>query len=179
MAPGIAIAVSAQGYGSEGAFDHRAEMTGHTIIKPSTGQEFLEMLEQQSKSRGLILTVKIFSHSYPRGIIMSNWSGFYDDPGPDDTKRAAYIKDLSERVQKGNIRFAPDSQIILFGCDLAGEFAQRLSAASRGTVIASDGGTYPEIWGGQETGVFLTTSDWKVYKNGSYIYSAGTSYRAW
>ena len=176
---GIAIAISAQGYGSEGAFDYRAEMTRHIIIKPNTGQELLEILIKLCEIHGPIVIIKIFSHSYHRGIIMSNWSGFYDDPGPDDTKRASYIKDLAERVQRGHIRFTPDCQIILFGCDLAGSFSERLSAAAGCTVIASDGGTYPEIWGNQETGVFLTTSDWKVYKSGSYSYSAGNSYRAW
>lgn len=176
---GIAIAVSSQGYGAEAAFDYRAEMTKHIIIKPSTGKELLEMLINLCKIHGPILVIKIFSHSYPRGIIMSNWSGFYDDPGPEDTEEAAYIKDLTESVQKGHIKFAPGCQIILFGCDLAGEFSRRLSAAAGCIVIASDGGTYPEIWGNQETGVFLTTSDWKVYTNGSYSYTAGTSYRAW
>lgn len=83
----IAVAVSAQGYGDEGAFDYRAEMTGHIIIKPSTGQEFLDMLADLSKSRGPIFLMKVFSHSYTRGIIMTNWSGFYDEPGPEDTKK--------------------------------------------------------------------------------------------
>jgi len=174
----IAVAVSAQGYGDEGAFDYRAEMTGHIIIKPSTGQEFLDMLADLSKSRGPIFLMKVFSHSYTRGIIMTNWSGFYDEPGPEDTKKAAYLRDLADRIQEGNIRFAPDSQILLFGCDL-GAFSQKLSAVTGGTVVGSDGGTYPEIWGNRETGVFLTTDDWLVYKNGSFAYSAGKRNRAW
>jgi len=174
----IAIAVSAQGYGDEAAFDYRAEMTGHTIIKPSTGQEFLEMLADLTKTRGPIFLMKVFSHSYPRGIIMSNWSGFYDEPGPQDTKKAAYLSDLADRIQKGIIRFTPDSQILLFGCDL-GTFSRKLSAVTGGTVVGSDGGTYPEIWGNRETGVFLTTDSWLVFKNGSLAYSAGKRYRAW
>jgi len=176
---GIAVSVSAQGYGSEGAFDYRAEMTKHIIIKPSTGKEFLEMLVRLCEIHGTIVTIKIFSHSYPRGIIMKNWSGFYDDPGPDDTEEATYLKNLAEYVERGHIKIDPNCQIILFGCDLAGEFSRRLSASARCIVIASDGGTYPEIWGNRETGNFLTTSDWKVYTNGSYSYTAGTSYRAW
>ena len=174
----VAVSASAQGYGDEGAFDHRAEMTGHIIIKPSTGQEFLDMLADLSQSRGPIYLLKIFSHSYPRGIIMTNWSGFYDERGKEDTKRAAYLSDLADRIQKGDIKFAPDSQILLFGCDL-GSFSQKLSAITGGTVIGSDGGTYPEIWGNRETGVFLTTDDWLVYRNGSFAYSAGKRLQAW
>lgn len=176
---GIALAVSAQGYGAEAAFDHRAEMTGHIIIKPSSGQEFLNMLAGLSQSRGPISLIKVFSHSYPRGIIMTNWSGFYDEPGPEDTKRAAYIADLSVQIQKGNILFASGSHILLFGCDLAGNFSIKLSAATGGSVIASSGGTYPEIAGGRETGVFITTDQWEVYTAGNYAYSAGKRLRAW
>lgn len=175
----IAIAISAQGYGTEAAFDYRAEMTGHIVIKPSNGQEFLNMLAEFSQNQGVIYLLKVFSHSYPRGIIMSNWSGFYDEPGPNDTKKAAYVSDLSARIQKGDIRFAGGSQILLFGCDLAGNFSIKLSAATGGTVIASSGGTYPEIAGGRETGVFITTDQWQVYTAGSYSYSAGKRLRAW
>jgi len=174
----FSVAVSAQGYGDEGAFDYRAEMTGHMVIKPSTGQEFLDMLAELSQKFGPIFLMKVFSHSYHRGIIMTNWSGFYDEPGPEDTKRAAYLKDLSDRIQRGDIRFTPDSQILLFGCDL-GTFSQKLSAVTGGTVVGSDGGTYPEIWGNRETGVFLSTDDWLVFKNGTLAYRAGKRYRAW
>lgn len=174
-----AIAVSAQGYGAEAAFDYRAEMTRHTVIKPSTGQEFLRMLAELSRTVGPISLIKIFSHSYERGIIMTNWSGFYDEPGPSDTKRAAYASDLAARVQKGDIRFVGGSQILLFGCDLTGNFSIKLSAATGGSVIASAGGTYPEIYGGRETGVFITTDQWEVYTAGSYSYSAGTRLQAW
>jgi len=174
----ISVAVSSQGYGDEGAFDYRAEMTGHTIIKPSTGQEFLDMLADLSRNLGPISLMKVFSHSYYRGIIMTNWSGFYDEPGPQDTKRAAYLRDLADRIKKGDIRFTPNSQIILFGCEL-GEFSQKLSAVTGGTVVGSDGGTYPEIWGNRETGVFLSTDDWLVFQNGSLAYRAGKRYRAW
>ncbi|HHX22775.1 MAG TPA: hypothetical protein GX723_01940 [Thermoanaerobacterales bacterium] len=174
----ISVAVSAQGYGDEGAFDHRAEMTGHIIIKPSTGQEFLDMLADLSQHRGPINILKIFSHSYTRGIIMTNWSGFYDERGKEDTERAAYLSDLADRIRKGNIRFTPGSQVLLFGCDL-GAFSQKLSAVTGGTVIGSDGGTYPEIWGNRETGVFLTTDDWLVYRNGNFAYSAGKRLHAW
>ena len=109
---------------------------------------------------------------------MTNWSGFYDERDKQDTKRAAYLSDLADRIQKGDIRFAPGSQILLFGCDL-GSFSQKLSAVTGGTVIGSDGGTYPEIGGNRETGVFLTTDDWLVYRNGSFAYSAGKRLHAW
>ncbi|RKL63374.1 hypothetical protein DXT63_06265 [Thermoanaerobacteraceae bacterium SP2] len=175
----LAIAVSAQGYGAEAAFDYRAEMTGHTVIKPSSGQEFLEMLSELCKKGGAIYIIKVFSHSYPRGLIMTNWSGFYDEPGPSDTKRAAYVSDLAARIQKGDILFAGGSQILLFGCDLAGNFSIKLSAATGGSVIASTGGTYPEIAGGRETGIFISTDRWEVYTAGSFSYSAGNRLRAW
>ncbi|HHW03804.1 MAG TPA: hypothetical protein GXX35_13530 [Thermoanaerobacterales bacterium] len=175
----IAIAVSAQGYGAEAAFDYRAQKTGHIVIKPSSGQEFLNMLAELSQTRGPISLIKVFSHSYPRGIIMTNWSGFYDEPGPNDTKKAAYVSDLSYHIKNGNIRFSGNSQILLFGCDLGGNFSVRLSAATGGIVVASSGGTYPEIAGGRETGVFITTDQWEVYKAGSYSYSAGKRLRAW
>ncbi|NLU10490.1 MAG: hypothetical protein GXW90_06065 [Tepidanaerobacter acetatoxydans] len=174
----IAVSVSAQGYGNEAAFDYRAEMTGHLIIKPSTGHEFLNMLADLCQYQKSIYLLKIFSHSYPRGIIMSNWSGFYDEPGPSDTKRAAYLSDLADRIYKGEIRFITDSQILLFGCDL-GSFSQKLSSVTGGIVVGADGGTYPEIWGNRETGVFVTTGNWLVYKNGSLAYNAGKRYRAW
>lgn len=174
-----AISVSAQGYGNEAAFDYRAEMTGHIIIKPSTGIELLDMFANISTKVGAISVVKIFSHTYERGIIMSNWSGFYDKPGPEDTKRAKYIADLSEKILQGKIIFAPNPQIIIFGCNTAGKFSQELSAAIGGTVIASAGGTYPEIWGNKETGVFISTGQWLVYKNGNFAYSAGKRFRAW
>jgi len=175
----VAIAVSAQGYGAEAAFDYRAEMTRHTVIKPATGQEFLKMLAELSQTVGPISLIKIFSHSYERGIIMTNWSGFYDEPGPSDTKMAAYVSDLAAWIQKGDIRFAGGSQILLFGCNLTGNFSMKLSAATAGSVIASDGGTYPEIAGGRETGVFITTDLWKVYIAGSYSHSAGKRLQAW
>ena len=110
---------------------------------------------------------------------MTNWSGFYDDPGPEDTDQAAYISDMAEWVKRGDIAFAPNAQIILFGCDLGGSFSLMLSAATGCTVIAADGGSYPQIAGNQETGVFISTSDWKVYTNGSFAYSAGSIYNAW
>jgi hypothetical protein len=128
---------------------------------------------------GIIHTIKIFSHSYRRGIIMTNWSGFYDEPGPEDTKMAAYVQDMLVHVQSKKIIFTNNSQILMFGCNLAGVFSEKLSSATTGTVIASDGGTYPEIRGNRETGVFISTSDWKVYKNGVYAYSAGKRLRAW
>ena len=179
LVQGIAVAVSAQGYGSEGAFDHRAEMTHHTIIKPKDGKEFLERLSELTSNISILQTVKIFSHSYRRGIIMTNWSGFYDKPGPDDTKRAAYIQDMSNYIKSKKIIFTNNSQILMFGCNLAGNFSVWLSSATSGTVVASDGGTYPEIHGNRETGVFISTSDWKVYKNGVFTYSAGKRLRAW
>lgn len=178
MPENIAISASAQGYGNEAAFDYRAEMTGHLIIKPSTGVELLEMLSNLS-TNGAIYLLKIFSHTYARGIIMSNWSGFYDEPGPEDTKRARYISDLSEMISQGKIVFAPNSQILIFGCNTSGKFSQELSAATGGTVIASAGGTYPEIWGNKETGVFISTGQWIAYKNGLYAYSVGKRLRAW
>jgi hypothetical protein len=176
---GVAIAVSAQGYGSEGAFDYRAEMTGHIVIKTHDGVQFLNQLSDISGNLGDIQTIKIFSHSYPRGIIMTNWSGFYDEPGPSDTERAAYVKDLADLIKSRSIIFSYNSQILMFGCNLSGKFSEMLSGATSGTVIASAGGTYPEIVGNRETGVFISTSDWKVYRNGIFAYNAGKRLRAW
>lgn len=173
------IAVSLQGYGHEGAFDHRAEQTGFTVLKPYTGQEFLNLLTHISKNSGPIQNMKIFGHSYERGLIMTNWSGFYDEPGPDDTKRAAYISDLGARINQGDIKFMTNSQISMFGCNLAGIFSEKLSATTGGTVIAPAGKSYPEIYGNRETGVFFATSHWSVYKNGVYVYSLGKRHRAW
>jgi len=175
----ISIAVSGQGYGDEGAFDYRAEMTGHIVIKPKDGKEFLELLAQLSRTLGPINIIKVFSHSYKRGIILTNWSGFYDEPGPEDTGRAAYVSDLAAKVQSGEIVFAPNPQILLFGCNQDGNFSEKLSAAIRGTVIASKGGSYPEIRGNRETGVFISTMRWEVYINGAFSHSAGTRLRAW
>lgn len=179
MKADIKISVSAQGYGAEPAFDYRAEKTGYIVIKPSTGIEFLELLSHFSHNFSAISIIKIFSHSYERGIIMTNWSGFYDKPGPEDTKEAAYISNLIEYINTGKIIFTPNPQIIMFGCNLGGSFSRELSAAIGGTVIASEGGSYPEIAGNQETGVFISTSHWSVYKNGSYTYSAGKRFHAW
>ena len=179
MAREISVSVSAHGYGAEEAFDHRAEMTKNIVIKTKNGQEFLEMLTSLSKNQGTIRMLKIFSHSYPRGIIMTNWSGFYDEPGPHDTKQAAYIKDMATRVENGEIVFSPNCEIRIFGCNIGGSFSQLLSMATHCTVIGSTGGTYPEIRGNRETGVFISTSEWAVYKNGNYTYSAGKRLKAW
>lgn len=175
----ISVAVSAQGYGHEAAFDYRAGRTGHIIIKPKDGKEFLDMLAQLSQTQGRLNIIKVFSHSYHRGIIMTNWSGFYDEPGPEDTNRAAYVSDLRARVQSGDILFTPNPQILLFGCNQDGNFSEKLSAAIGGTVIASKGGSYPEIRGNKETGVFISTIRWEVYINGAFSHSAGTRLRAW
>lgn len=179
MSTNIAISVSSQGYGNEAAFDYRANMTGHLVIKPSNGCEFLDMLANLSSQIRLISIIKIFSHTYERGIIMSNWSGFYDKPGPEDTKKARYISDLSRKISQDIIFFAPNPQILIFGCNTAGNFSQKLSAAIEGTVIASYGGTYPEIWNNKETGIFISAGQWLVYKKGNFVYSAGKKLRAW
>lgn len=175
----ISVAVSGHGYGSEGAFDYRAEMTRHIVIKTRSGKEFLSMISQLCKTHGPIIILKVFCHSYPRGLIMTNWSGFYDERGPQDTDQAAYIAEMAEWIRRGDISFVPNAQIILFGCDVGGSFAQKLSEATECTVIGPDGGSYPQIVGNQETGVFISTSDWKAYRNGSFAYSAGSSYNAW
>nr|PZN03472.1 MAG: hypothetical protein DIU66_07370 [Bacillota bacterium] len=175
----IAVAVSAHGYGDEGAFDYRAHRTGHLVIKPRSGKEFLEMLSDVSRSSGPIELVKIFAHSYPRGIIMTNWSGFYDEPGPEDTPAAAYIKDLEEFIQKGRIKFSPNPRWLLFGCNLAGNFSEKLSLCIAGTVISPRGDSYPEIAGKAETGVFIAVERWEAYVNGRYAYSPGKRLRAW
>ena len=175
----VSIAVSGQGYGDEGAFDYRAEMTGYIVIKPRDGKEFLNMLAELSRTRGPLNIIKVFSHSYKRGIIMTNWSGFYDERGPEDTDRAAYVSDLATLVQNGEIVFTPNPQILLFGCNQDGNFSEKLSAAIKGTVIASKGGSYPEIRGNRETGVFISTIRWEVYRNGAFSHSAGTRLRAW
>lgn len=176
----INLAVSAHGYGAEEAFDFRAQQTGYTVVKPSTGDEFLSILQSFSNS-GLINDVKIFSHSYPRGIIMSNWSGFYKSPGPQDTPKAAYVKELAQRVSKGEIRFSSNARIVLFGCNTINEsFTQALSRAIRGSVIGAEGGVYPEIINGKETGVFITTHRWVKYNNGSVVNSnMGKRLTAW
>ncbi|MCG0274785.1 MAG: hypothetical protein L5655_01300 [Thermosediminibacteraceae bacterium] len=175
----VAVAVSAHGYGHEGAFDYRAFKTGHIVIKPKNGKEFLKMLSDISKTNGPIYLMKVFSHSYPRGIIMTNWSGFYDEPGPNDTPKAAYISDMVELINKREILFSSNPQIMLFGCNLAGNFAEKLSAAVSGTVIAPRGDSYPEIRGNQETGIFIAVTQWEVYIKGRYAYSAGKRLRAW
>lgn len=108
---------------------------------------------------------------------MTNWSGFYDEPGKEDTEKAAYLHDLTDRVEKSEIRFTANSQILLFGCNLD-TFSQKLSAITKGTVIGPSGSAYPEIWGNRETGAFLTTN-WVVYRNGSFAYSAGKRLNAW
>ncbi|MDN5330787.1 MAG: hypothetical protein PWP45_12 [Tepidanaerobacteraceae bacterium] len=179
MESGIAIAVSAHGYGDEEAFDFRAHKTGHLVIKPRSGKEFLEMLTNVSRSSGAINLVKVFTHSYPRGIIMTNWSGFYDEPGPEDTNMAAYIIDLAERIENGKIIFSPNPSWMLFGCNLAGRFSEKLSLAVSGTVIAPRGDSFPEIVGNRESGAFIAVSRWEVFIKGKYAYSAGKRLKAW
>jgi hypothetical protein len=175
------LAVSAQGYGDEITFDFRAGKTGYSVIKPADGIEFLELLAAFSNKNHQILNMKIFSHSYPRGIIMTNWSGFYYSPGPNDTNRAAYLIDLAEFIEKGNISFAPNSQIVMFGCNLAnGDFSRKLSEITGGTVIASYAGVSPEIKANKETGVFISAGRWVKYYNGQVaVYDMGKRIRAW
>lgn len=176
----INLAVSAHGYGSEAAFDYRAQQTGYTVIKPRTGREFLEILQSYSK-QGVIENVKIFSHSYPRGIIMTNWSGFYKSPGPEDTPRAAYVKDMALMVERGKIVFSPEVKFMLFGCNTTNaSFTLDLSSAIKGVVIGAEGGVYPEIIKGRETGVFISTLRWIKYYKGTVAGSnLGKKIRAW
>lgn len=179
MESGTAVAVSAHGYGDEEAFDYRAHKTGHLVIKPRNGREFLEMISDVSGFSGAINLIKVFAHSYPRGIIMSNWSGFYDEPGPKDTGMAAYISDLAELIKNGKVKFSPNPRWMLFGCNLAGRFSEKLSLAVSGTVIAPRGDSYPEIAVNRETGVFIAVSRWEVFIKGKYAYSLGKRLRAW
>jgi hypothetical protein len=176
----INLAVSAHGYGAEAAFDYRAQQTGYTVIKPRTGREFLEILQYYSK-QGAIENVKIFSHSYPRGIIMTNWSGFYKSPGPEDTPRAAYVKDMALTVERGEIVFSSEVKFMLFGCNITNaSFTQDLSLSIKGVVIGAEGGVYPEIINGRETGVFISTHRWIKYCNGTVAVSnLGKRIRAW
>lgn len=177
----INLAVSAQGYGAEEAFDYRAYKTGFTVIKPFTGDEFLNTLALFSSKGYMIRKVKIFSHAYPRGIIMTNWSGFYNAPGPHDTKHAAYISDLSQAIKTGRIILASDVEFTMFGCNMTNEdFSIKLSEAICGVVIAAEGGVYPEIKDGRETGVFISTNRWVKYYNGQIAASnLGKRWRAW
>ncbi|SHM05053.1 hypothetical protein SAMN05660826_00072 [Caldanaerovirga acetigignens] len=179
MGPGTTVAVSAHGYGDEEAFDYRAHKTGHLVIKPKNGKEFLAMLSGVSATFGAISLIKVFAHSYPRGIIMTNWSGFYDEPGPKDTAMAAYVIDLEELIKKGKIKFSPNPRWMLFGCNLAGRFSEKLSLAVSGTVIAPRGDSFPQIAGNRETGVFISVYRWEVFVKGKYAYSLGKKLRAW
>jgi len=175
----VSVAVSCHGYGDEGAFDHRAERTGHIVLRTRNGKEFLSMISNICRTHGPIIVLKVFCHSYPRGLIMTDWSGFYDERGSSDTDDAAYIGDLAGWIQRGDIAFAPGATIILIGCDVGGSFARQLSAVTRCTVIGPEGSSYPEVWGNRESGIFIATEDWKVYNNGSFSHSAGSKYHAW
>lgn len=172
----VDLAVSGHGYGDEGAFDHRAARTGYTVLKPTTGKELLHLLS----GRGPIRNLKIFSHSYPRGVILSNWSGFYDAPGPSDNGLAAYLDDLGAEIRAGRIRFTPGAVVALYGCNLANEdYTRRFSAVTGGAVIAARGGVYPQIAGGRETGVFISTDRWQKFTAGHLAADLGTHYHGW
>ncbi len=177
----VDLAVSAQGYGDEPAFDHRAHMTRTTVVKPHNGKELLEMLAAYTRTHGSVRYVRIFSHAYPRGVIMTNMSGFYHSPGSDDTPLAAYIPDLEKVVAAGEVVFARNCAVHLFGCNLTSEgFPLKLSAAIGGTVVAATAGVYPEIAGGRETGVFIATTRWQKFVNGRLVVpNLGTRWRAW
>lgn len=149
------------------------------MIKPFDGIEFLEMLSDISTPNNHILNMKIFSHSYPRGIIMTDWSGFYDSTGPYDKARAAYLEGLKELIETRKILFAVNSQIVMYGCNLANNgFSRRLSEITGGTVIASHSGVSPEIVGNKETGVFISSTYWVKYTNGNMAI-LGKRIRAW
>ena len=172
----VNLAVSCHGYGDEGAFDHSASRTRYTVLKPTTGKELLGLLAQH----GAIRNLKIFSHSYPRGIILSNWSGFYYSPGASDNEFAAYLDDLATEKAAGRIRFAGGSVIALYGCNLAAEdFARRFSEITGGTVVAAWAGVHPQIAGGRETGVFISAVNWEQYVAGRPAGSLGKHYRGW
>jgi hypothetical protein len=100
----IDLAISAQGYGDEPAFDHRAHMTRTTVIKPHSGAEMLEMLAAYTRTHRSVRHIRIFSHAYPRGVIMTNMSGFYHSPGLDDTELAAYVGNRGQRSEVGGQR---------------------------------------------------------------------------
>lgn len=177
----VDLAVSAQGYGDEPAFDHRAEMTRTVVVKPHNGKELLEILAAFSRTHRAIRHVRIFSHAYPRGVIMTDMSGFYHSQGPNDTARAAYVSDLEKAVAEGRIVFARDCTVSLFGCNLTGEgFTLKLSQAIGGAVIAATAGVYPEIAGGRETGVFIASTRWQKFVRGRLaVPNMGRRYRAW
>ncbi len=177
----VDLAVSAQGYGDEPAFDHRARMTRTVVVKPHNGKELLEILAAFTKTHQSIRHVRIFSHAYPRGMIMTDMSGFYHSPGPNDTPLAAYVADLETAVAEGRIVFARDCTIQLFGCNLTSEgFTLKLSRAVGGAVIAATAGVYPEIVGGRETGVFIAVTRWQKFVNGTLaVPNMGKRWRAW
>ncbi|HHY13144.1 MAG TPA: hypothetical protein GX526_00665, partial [Thermoanaerobacterales bacterium] len=171
--------VSAQGYGDEVTFDFRAGKTGYRVVKPYYGIEFLKILSELSTPNNPIQNMKIFSHSYPRGLIMSDWSGFYDMPGPYDNNKAAYLHNLKEFTVNGKILFAPNSEIIMFGCNLANNgFTREFSVITGGTVIASHSGVMPEIAGNRETGIFISPTYWVKYTHGNMTI-LGKRIRAW
>ncbi|MEW6457701.1 MAG: hypothetical protein AB1441_01335 [Bacillota bacterium] len=181
MASFVDLAVSAQGYGDEPAFDHRARMTRTVVVKPHNGKELLETFAAFTRTHRTIRHVRIFSHSYPRGVIMTDMSGFYHSRGPNDTPQAAYVADLERAVAEGRIVFAPNCTISLFGCNLTSEgFTLKLSQAVSGTVIAATAGVYPEIAGGRETGVFIAVTRWQKFVKGQLaVPNLGKRYRAW
>lgn len=177
----VDLAISAQGYGDEPAFDHRAHMTRTKMIKPHHGKELLEMLAVHTRIHRAIRIIRIFSHAYPRGVIMNDMSGFYYSAHPADTSLAAYIADLAQAITEGRIIFTADSIIYLFGCNITSEgFALQLSAATGRTVIAATAGVYPEIAGGRETGVFIAVTRWQKCINGRLaVPNMGRRMRAW
>jgi len=177
----VDLAVSAQGYGDEPAFDHRAQMTRTVVVKPHNGKELLEILAAFTRTHRAVRQVRIFSHAYPRGVIMTDMSGFCHNRTGNDTSLAAYVADLESAVAEGRIAFAPNCTVSLFGCNLTSEgFALKLSQAVSGTVIAATAGVCPEIAGGRETGVFIASTRWQKFVRGRLaVPNLGRRYRAW
>jgi RHS repeat-associated protein len=169
----IDIAVAAMGYGDEATFIGRAKRSkSDVVLTPSSGKALLAQLAKNSSATDPITSLSVYSHGYYRGIIMSNNEGFYSEQNALGKIASFFgvwdqrdIDDLIELVQSGDIVFSEDASIRLFGCNNAsGNFAQKLSDATKATVIAARGRVAPVNKNRRETGWFTADSGWYKHR---------------
>lgn len=149
-----------------------------------TGEGLLDVLKDNSSADDPITRLTIDSHGYVEGsdtgIPMTSNQGLYSS---DDTENGqmfsnfkrsfslgdgASLDDLADMIKSGDIVFADNAEVILFGCNLAtGEFAQKFSKVTGANVIAAkDSKVSPVPGDANKASAYYRGGNWIQYKAG-------------
>jgi hypothetical protein len=127
------------------------KLYGFNASKVSTGNDVINKLIAETKSKGYVSFLGFFGHGSNNGFLLKCDEGFYTSKDPDMVYGAAEanLSDLKKNILKGNIKFSKDAVCFIDACNNGGlwgdkneqkkSFAYKLAETTGMTVIAGDG----------------------------------------